>query len=116
MGEATFQSIINRLHKPLPNRKSIVASTRCDFDYPGVECVRDLIAYLKKHQDEEIFIIGGKQIYEISLPYAKRLYITHINRDYEGDVFFPEFDYRQYQQISKEDCGELSFCVYEKVI
>ena len=79
MGENTFYSILNRIGKPLPHRKNIVATLDTNFKRDDVEVTYDLIKFLKDNQDteEEIFVIGGKQIYALSLPYAKRLYITH---------------------------------------
>ena len=116
MGENTFYSIVNRINKPLPKRKSIVATLNNDFKYDGVEVIHDAIAFLKEDHEEEIFIIGGMQIYKLALPYADRLYITHVNKDYEGDVFFPEINYENYKLISRDDVNdELSFCIYEKV-
>lgn len=116
MGENTFYSIVSRIGKPLPKRKSIVATLNEDFSYDGVEVVHDVISFVQTPQEEDIFIIGGMQIYKLTLPYADRLYITHINKEYEGDVYFPEIDFSNYKLISKEDCGsDLSFCVYEKV-
>ena len=115
MGENTFYSIVNRLGKPLPNRKSIVATLTPDFKYPHVEVINDLIPFLKEEHREEIFIIGGKQIYKLALPYADRLYITHVNKGYDGDVFFPEIDFDNYSLTSRKEVGELTFCIYERV-
>lgn len=113
MGEQTFYSITNRLNHPLPNRKNIVATLDKMFSYEGVEVVNDLISFLKTTK-EDIFIIGGKQIYTLSLPYCDRLYITHVNKEYSGNVFFPKINYENYNMISKEDSGDLSFCIYER--
>ena len=115
MGENTFYSILNRLHKPLPKRNNIVATLDKEFTYPGVTVIHDLISFLKQPHQEEIFIIGGKQIYRLALPYADRLYITHVNRDYEGDVYFPEIDYQHYRVIEENIVDELVFRIYEKV-
>ena len=80
MGENTFYSIVNRIGKPLPKRQNIVATLNMDFSYENVLVTHDLISFLKENHDEEIFVIGGKQIYQLVLPYADRLYITHINK------------------------------------
>lgn len=116
MGENTFYSIENRIHKPLPGRKNVVATLNKEFHYEGVEVTFDLISYLKEHEndDEDIFVIGGKQIYLLALPYAKRLYITHINKEYVGDVYFPTIDYSKYNVISKIQEKELDFVIYER--
>ncbi len=114
MGEQTFYSIFNRINKPLPNRNNIVATLDKDFKFSGVKVTNDLIAFLEKKHEEEIFVIGGLQIYKLALPYADRLYITHINKEYEGDVFFPEIDFSKYKLISKKETGDLAFCIYER--
>jgi len=115
MGEQTFYSIFSRINKPLPNRNNVVATLDKNFKYPGVLVINDLISFLKEKRDEEIFIIGGLQIYKLALPYADRLYITHINKEYEGDVFFPEIDYSKYKLLSKEEKGDLAFSIYERI-
>mgnify|MGYP000910511862 CR=1 FL=1 len=115
MGRKTFYSILEKNHKPLPNRTNIVVTRNKDFSYTGVIVIHNLIDFLKQPHEEEIFIIGGKEIYEQALPYVDRLYITHIDEAYEGDTYFPTIDFSQYHLISKQDDGKLSFCVYEKV-
>ena len=117
MGENTFFSIVNRIGKPLPNRENYVATLANDFNYPNVNVINDLISFLKTIKDvsEEYFIIGGKRIYELSLPYADRLYITHINREYEGNVYFPKINYSEYKKIKSNKIDELDFCVYERI-
>ena len=113
MGVTTFESIVSRLKKPLPNRKSIVASLT-DFSYPGVEVISDLESFLEKDHEEEIFVIGGKTIYEIALPYADRLYITHIKKVYEGDTYL-DIDLSNFKLIKSDDNEELNFAVYERI-
>ena len=79
--------------------------------------VRDLIKFLEEKHDEEIFVIGGRTIYNLSLPYADRLYITFIDKEFDGNVYFPEIDFSKYNLI-KEVKGvenpELRFCVFER--
>lgn len=113
MGKKTFYSIVARTGKLLPNRKMIVATFDKSFYYDGVEVVNDLIDFLKNTK-EDIFVIGGSQIYKLSLPFVDRLYITHVNKVYEGNVFFPPIDWDKYKKISQRDSEELSFCVYER--
>lgn len=114
MGLETFQSILMRTGKPLPNRKNVVASLT-PFAYEGVQVINDLFAYLKAPRDEEIFVIGGKTIYQLTLPYADRLYITHIDQIHEGDVYFDKLDLTPFECISERQDGVLRFCVYERV-
>ena len=116
MGEQTFYSIVNRIGKPLPKRKSIVATFDLDFKYDGVEVTHDLIRFLElnKESQEEIFVIGGMQIYKVSLPYANKLYITHVLKEYEGNVYFPEINYSLYDKDIVRKSDELEFCVYTR--
>ena len=95
MGRKTFQSIISRNGKALPNRENIVLTRDKNFTYEGVEVIHDLEKYLLVNKDKDIIIIGGKEIYDLALPYCERLYITIINKSYEGDVYFPEIDYEK---------------------
>lgn len=115
MGEQTFRSILSYINKPLPGRTSVIA-TLTDYTYPDVEVTNDIIEYLKNFpKEEEIFIIGGKIIYDLTLDVADRLYITHVNKVYEGNVFFKEIDYNKYREISKRDSGDLTFAIYERI-
>jgi len=115
MGEMTFKSIISYLNKPLPNRKSIIA-TLTNYEYDGVEKTNDVITFLKNFpKNEDIFIIGGKTIYDITLDLADKLYITHIDKEFKGDVFFREIDYSKYKLIKEKVNNDLRFAVYERI-
>ena len=113
MGENTFYSIIGMNKKLLPNRKMVVATFDENFKFDGVEVTHDLKKYLQETK-EDVFIIGGAQIYKVCLPLCDRLYITHVNKEYDGDVYFPEINYDLYNKISQRDSNDLSFCVYER--
>lgn len=110
MGYNTFLSIYNRLGKPLPKRTNYVLTYENSLP-GGAIPIHDLEELPK---EEEIFVIGGKMIYEMMLPYATYLYITHVNKEYEGDVFFPQIDYSQFDLISSNEVGELNFCIYKR--
>lgn len=116
MGRKTFNSIIERNNKPLPKRNNIVATRdknyKCEFS--SVEVINDLKEFFNKKHDEEIFIIGGKEIYQEALEYADRLYITHIDKVYDGDVYFPIINYNNYNLVSSVKSEELDFCIYER--
>lgn len=85
--------------KPLPGRANIVVSRNPDSITGDVIAVSTIEAAIEKAKEiarrdgvDEIFITGGGQIYEDAMPYTQRLYLTVIDRDYEGTTFFPEFD------------------------
>ena len=114
MGEETFKSILSYINKPLPKRTSIIA-TLSDYTYPNIETTNDIISYLRNFpKEEEIFIIGGKIIYDLTLDIADRLYITHVDKDYDGNVFFKDIDYSKYTKIKETIVDELNFSVYER--
>ena len=99
MGRKTFESLGS---KPLPKRKNIVI-TRADRDFEGTFTAHSLEeAIAMAEGDEEIFIIGGAQIYAEALSVADRMYITRVERDYEGDTSFPEIDYSKWRLVSEE--------------
>ena len=99
MGRKTFESLGS---KPLPKRKNIVI-TRADRDFEGAFTAHSLAeAIAMAEGDEEIFIIGGAQIYAEALSVADRMYITRVERDYEGDTSFPDIDYSKWRLVSEE--------------
>ena len=115
MGEETFKSIVSYINKPLPGRTSIIA-TLTDYRYKDIEVTNDILTYIKNFpKEEDLFVIGGKIIYDLTLDLVDRLYITHVNKEYEGDVFFKEIDYSKYNKISSRVSGDLEFAVYERI-
>ena len=112
MGLNTFHSIMSINGKPLPNRKLIVASLE-EFSYPNVTVISDLIGFLKTPHDEEIFVIGGKTVYELAFPYADKLYITHIKKAHKGNVYL-NFNLDNFEIIQKKETPDLIFAIYER--
>ena len=118
MGRKTYESI----GKPLPNRRNIVVSRNLDTFSDGVEIVHSLEdAFSISSNDEEVFIIGGSNIYEQSLNLVEYLYITEIAKAFEGDAFFPEIDKSLWTESSREthvssDGLEFSFVSLQKKI
>ena len=88
MGRKTYDSI----GRPLPNRTNVVVTRRKDYRPEGCLVAGSLEQAVGLFdQSEEIFIIGGAQIYAQAMPMADRLYLTEIDSDYEGDTRFPEW-------------------------
>ncbi len=117
MGSNTYKSILSYLHKPLPNRHNIVISSKCEL-YQDVECYSSIEQFIKQYKatKEEIFIIGGKTIYNYFINFADRLYITHIDKEFNGDTYFPDFKYDDYKLLTKKTIDELCFCIYERKV
>lgn len=102
MGRKTYESILKRLGKPLPNRRNIVITRDAAFVADGAEIVHSLDEALEVTGDQEVFIIGGAQIYELALPRIDRLYITEINAEIDGDVYFPTIVAEEWQEIARQ--------------
>jgi dihydrofolate reductase len=95
MGRKTYDSI----GKPLPNRRNIVI-TRQDIEIPGCEVVHSLEDALKV--DDEIFILGGGEIYQKSIILANKIFLTLIQTEIEGDTYFPQLG-DEWIEESKEE-------------
>jgi dihydrofolate reductase len=99
MGRKTFESI----GSALPGRSNIVITRSRDWNPPGCVVVHSLDSGLARvGNPEDAFVIGGAQIYTLALPLAGRLYLTEIEREFEGDAFFPEFDRSRWREVSRE--------------
>ena len=96
MGRKTFESLGS---KPLPKRTNIVI-TRADREFEGALTAHSLEEAIRMAgEDEEIFVMGGAQIYAEALSVVDRMYITHVECDYDGDTSFPEIDYSKWKLI-----------------
>ena len=113
MGDMTYDSLKSYYKsKPLPYRKIYVASIS-DRHFDDAIKITDIDAFLREYK-EDIFVIGGKTIYRLSLPYADKLYITWIDKSHEGDVYFPKFDLSAFELIENKKEDILSFNVYQR--
>lgn len=105
MGRHTFESV----GRPLPGRTNVVVSRREDYTPEGVTVVRSLEeAFALFPQEEEIFVTGGGQIYAQAMPLADKLYLTTVEKNYDGDTRFPDWNRDEWRQVSCErhDCGK----------
>ena len=98
MGRKTHESI----GRPLPERRNLVLTTQQGYEAPGCEVVH-AVDELPLDTAEELFVIGGAEIYRALLPVADRLYVTHIDAEFEGDAFFPEIDPAVWTAVSETE-------------
>lgn len=116
MGRKTFESI----GRPLPNRLNIVITRDNSFTADGVTVCHSLEEALdlaRQKEKDEVFVIGGAQIYTQALPFTDRLYLTVVHKDFEGDAFFPEhkeFTKIVSQKDSRDANLEYTFLVLER--
>lgn len=115
MGKKTFNSIVGYLGKPLPGRQSVVLTSDQSFKAPeDVRVFNSLTEAWDKLKDEEVFICGGAEIYKQTINQADTLYITWIDQEPDGDVFFPTIDFNIWKEVWREDHNGFSFTKYGK--
>lgn len=116
MGKKTWESLPRR---PLPGRKNIVLT---DDSQECIDCsvtaysVEDALS--KCGKEDEIFVIGGGSVYRQFMPFAERLYITHVHRKGPADVYFPEIDHDIWEVVEKEEfeSSEINSIPYTYII
>jgi len=100
MGRKTYESL-NRL---LPNRTTIIVTRNADYKVPGALIAHSLAeAITQAGSDDEVFLIGGAELYRDGLNSADKLYLTEIEASFEGDAFFPEINLAEWAEISREE-------------
>jgi dihydrofolate reductase len=103
MGQKTFESIGN----PLPNRRNIVLTQDDSFTHGGIEISKSLENTIQsfKNTNEEVFVIGGGQIYKLFIEKADKLYITHVDAKFkDADTYFPVMDETVWKKIKSKKC------------
>ncbi len=165
MGRKTFESILNRLGKPLPDRKNIVITRRDDYlnstslsakqnentpkspiPFPkpktaspepkttplelktispelfeserlveGIQIFPNIENALNAHKNENVFIIGGGEIYNQTINLVDKLYITEVHQNIDGDIYFPEINKTIWRETSRENHDGFSFVIYDKI-
>lgn len=119
MGRKTFESI----GKPLPGRENIVLTRNEQYSQEGIKVIHSLDEVLvnEAYADQNLFIIGGAEIFKECLHSADRLYVTKIDETFEGDTYFPEFKEEHYKIIHREkgpkdekNPYDYEFIVFEK--
>lgn len=121
MGRKTFDS----LGGPLPNRLHVVITRQKDYEPEGAHVfnsVADAMDFCQDQTDsgawpEEVFVIGGGEIYQQMLEQTDRIYLTEIHQDFEGDAKFPEFDDDDFEEIERRERYKpvrFDFVTYER--
>ena len=118
MGRKTYESI----GRPLPRRRNIVITRNAELAIEGCEMASSLEGALAMCAgEEEVFVIGGGEIYRQAMPLADKLYITHVGVEVEGDTRFPEIDPTIWREVSREEFDQgkefdhpFSFVDYER--
>ena len=118
MGRKTFESILASLGRPLPGRRNIVITRNPGFSHPGaVTAITPELALAAANRPsatvespaptvfgqspDEVFVIGGAEIYRAMLPLARRVVVTEIRQTFAGDAFFPALDPNLWREVSR---------------
>ena len=89
MGRKTFESV----GKPLPNRRNIIVTRNTALEIPGAEVVNTIAAALALCEGtEEVFIVGGAEIYKMAMAVTNKIYLTVVHGTFDADTFFPPID------------------------
>lgn len=135
MGRKTHESIVQALGKPLPGRVSLVLSRQASDSAPAslpqvmasdpgqVMFVPDIAAALGLASDqEELFVVGGGEIYRLTLPHADRLYWTWVEAEPEGDTLFPPVNWDDWRLVEEtrypadgRNQYDTTFAIYDRV-
>lgn len=101
MGRKTYESV----GKPLPNRRNIII-TRQKISIPGCEVVGSVEEALSLcSAEQEVFIVGGAEIYRLAMPLTDRIYLTIVHREFEADAYFPAINKAEWMETEREEHG-----------
>ena len=121
MGRKTLESFPG--HKPLKNRRNIVLTRQEDYAVEGVEVVTDIeqaLDLVKDQNPDEVFCIGGAEIYRQFLPYCDKALITRIDHVYDADAYLPDLDRDPDWKLVRESEEQIffdltyHFCMYKR--
>jgi dihydrofolate reductase len=113
MGRRTYDSI----GRPLPGRTTVVVTRQPDWRAEGVLVAGDVDAALEiaARHDREVFVFGGAEIYAAAIPRADRMVVTWVDQEPAGDTTFPEVDWDEWREVSREAGDGYSVVDYERV-
>ena len=120
LGRKNYDSI----GRPLPNRVSLIVTRDTSYSAEGAEVfhsIDDAIQFARDAGETELFIVGGAEIYNQTLPLIDKIYFTEVHQSFEGDCFYDELDKSDWAEVSREyheadakNPYNYSFVVYER--
>jgi dihydrofolate reductase len=112
MGRLTWESLPGKV-RPLPGRRNVVVTRQADYMADGATVVGGLDEVAA---DDEMWVIGGGQIYSQLMDKADKLVLTEVHKEVDGDVLFPEWNRAEWKETAREDhLPEFSFVEYERI-
>jgi dihydrofolate reductase len=123
MGRKNYDSIPEKF-RPLPNRTNVVVTHQANFNAPGcivVHSLEEAVNQARNANEQEVFIIGGAEIFKLGFPLSDRLYLTEIQAEIQGDIYFPEWNTAEWRELSRQHhpadarhAFPFDFVVYER--
>ena len=122
MGRNTYESILARLHKPLPGRAHFVLTRDPESFKIPEEFKAQVFAHSSLDEaisqaqslDEQVFVIGGERVFSDALNKADKMELTEVHAEHEGDVYFPKFENSDWEKTAEENHEGFSFVTYIK--
>lgn len=117
MSDVCYQSLPDN-SRPLPNRENIVLSFDKNYRPSGATVFNDFqhaLNYCKEKSEEKVFITGGSSIYRLGLQVADTFLLTRLHQDIEGDVYFPNINWNEWQEISSEKHSGVNLINNQKI-
>ncbi|OGJ55102.1 hypothetical protein A3D11_03450 [Candidatus Peribacteria bacterium RIFCSPHIGHO2_02_FULL_49_16] len=105
MGRRTYESLPESI-RPMPERRNIVVMRNTERSLLGCDTVSSLeeaILVARQDDPEEVFVIGGGEIYRLAFPIADRIYLTRIHAEVDGDVYFPEISEKEWKEVDRKN-------------
>ncbi|OHA91540.1 MAG: hypothetical protein A2758_00270 [Candidatus Zambryskibacteria bacterium RIFCSPHIGHO2_01_FULL_49_18] len=103
MGSKTYWSLPNRF-RPLPGRENLVLTRHpAQFEGENVTMLDDFLKVVARAKEEEVWVIGGAEIYKLALPYTSEMHITRVDLIVAGDTFFPRWNDAEWRLVSAEE-------------
>ena len=111
MGRKTFESI----GRVLPGRRTIVITRQQGWSHPGVETAHSLAEALSlAGPGDEVFIVGGGEVYAEAMPFAQRMVLTEVADSPEGDTYFPKWSASEWREVSRQPHEGFEIATYER--
>jgi dihydrofolate reductase len=111
MGRRTFESI----GRVLPGRRTLVVTRSATWQHPDVETAHSFEEALAlAGPADEVFVVGGGEVYAAALPFAHRLLLTEVDAEPDGDTFFPEWDRGRWREVAREPHDGFAVVTYER--
>lgn len=114
MGYNTYLSMLGYYKdRPFPYKKTYVL-THNEFEDDRVEIVHDPLLFMNNMKDEDLFVVGGKALYTLLLPYADKLYISYIKGVHEGDTYIDFLNLNEFDLASERTTDLVRYTIYNR--